>query len=254
MNDFTLSEYGRVKKEFIDTAEELGNMDPIIPFAIVLPCEYSVLEISRQYPMVGEHPDAYMRMPLDPAGKALIGHAQDVLLCFLAQLDEHYGNEGHTITNSRFGDMFDIIFEDAGEETFKNYAYLIDATKEGRFAKKYAGNNVILSEDLDAMVEQVRTLSYRVMPCTVDGLHWLVSDGEDGRRYLSIFNNEGNTRDLELGDVIDHRADRRVKVTFKEDVEVRIVRSFSDGVKLERVDAKNWYVTVPAAEMVILSY
>lgn len=253
MHDFTLSEYGKVKKEFIDTAEELGNMDPVTPFAIVLPCEYSVLEISRQYPLVGEHPDAYMRMPLDPAGKALIGHAQDVLLSFLAQLDEHYGNEGHTITNSRFGDMFDIIFEDAGEETFKNYAYLIDATGEGRLARKYAGSNVILSNDLDAMTAQVKALAPQVMPCTVDGLHWLVSDSEDGRRYLSIFNNEGNTRDLELGDVIDHRADRRVKVTFKEETKLEVIRSFNDGVKLEKIDDKNWYVTVPAAELVILS-
>lgn len=254
MNDFTLSDYGRVKKEFIDTAEEIGNVDPVTPFAIVLPVEYSVLEIFNQYPQVGEHPDVYMRMPIDAAKQGIIGHAQDVLLCFLGQLDEHYGNEGHTIQNSRFGDMFDIIFEDASQETFKKYDYLIDATKDGRFAKKYAGGNVILSGDLEAMQAQVKALAPQVMPCTVDGLHWLVSIGEDGKRYLSIFNNEGNERSLELGDVIDHKADRRVKVSFKEKTQLEIFRMFSDDIKVEKIDDKNWYVTVPATQLVIFEF
>ena len=254
MNTFELSEYGEVKKEFIDTAEEIGNVDPITPFAIVLPVEYSILEIYKKGLKVGDHPDEYMKIPLNPEQKAYYGHVHDVLYSFLAQLDETYGNEWHTIQNSRFGDMFDLIYEDAGEETFKNYDYLIDATKDGRFAKKYAGCNVILSNDLDAMTEQVKALAPQVMPVTVDGLHWLVSVGEDGKRYLSIFNNEGNERSLEFGNVIDHNADRRVKVTFKEKNQLEVVRSFCDGIKVERIDDKNWYVTVPATQMVILSY
>ena len=254
MNEFTLSDYGRVKKEFIDTAEEIGNVDSVTPFAIVLPVEYSVLEINKQYPQLGEHPDVYMRMPIDAAKQGIIGHAQDVLLCFLGQLDAHCGNEGHTIQNSRFGDMFDIIFEDASEETFKKYDYLIDATRDSRFAKKYAGNNVIGSGDLEAMQAQVKALAPQVMPVTVDGLHWLASIGEDGKRYLSIFNNEGNERSLEFGDVIDHKADRRVKVSFKEAADLNVFRSFCDGVKLEKIDDKNYYVTVPATQLVIFTF
>ena len=254
MNDFTLSDYGRVKKEFIDSAEEIGNVDPITPFAIVLPVEYSVLEINTLYHKLGERPGEYMRMPIDAAKQEIIGHAQDVLLCFLGQLEEHYGNESHTIQNSRFGDMFDIIFEDASEDAFKKYDYLIDATKDGRFAKKYAGNNVIASDDLDAMEAQVKALASKIMPVTVDGLHWIVSVGEDGKRYLSIFNNEGNERSFEFGDVVDHSQDRRVKVTFQEPVQLDVVKSFSDGVKIEKIDNKNYYVTVPATELTILSY
>ena len=253
-HDFTLSEYGEVKKEFINTAEEIGNVDPITPFAIVLPVDYSILEISYKGFKVGDHPTEYMKIPLNAEEKAVYGKVHDVLYSFLAQLDETYGNEWHTIQNSRFGDMFDIIYEDAGEETFKKYAYLIDATKDSRFAKKYAGDNVILSDDLDAMTAKVKALAPQLMPVIVDGLHWLVSVGEDGKRYLTIFNNEGNERSLDLGDVIDHKADRRVKVTFKEKPQLEIVRSFCDGVKVERIDDKNWYVTVPGAEMVILSF
>ena len=104
------------------------------------------------------------------------------------------------------------------------------------------------------MSAQIEAVAPSVMPCVVDGLHWLVSYGEDGRRYLSIFNNDGNYRDIKLGDVIDHSVDRRVKVTFKEKAELEVIRSFCDGIKLERIDDKNWYVTVPATELVILTY
>ena len=254
--DFTLSEYGEVKKEFINTAEELGTLKTTTPFAIVLPKDYEIVEITGkecEYKL-GEHWDAYMRIPLNPERKAYYGHILDVLMLIFGTYGETYGNENQTITNSRFGDMFDIIYEDAGEEIFKKYAYLIDATKEGNFAAKQSGLNVLRSDDLEALAEQIEALAPQVMPCTVDGLHWLVSYGEDGRRYLSIFNNEGNDRDMKLGNVIDHRADRRVKVTFKDASELSIVRSFCDGIKLEKADAKNWYVTVPAAEVVILSF
>ena len=257
MNTFELSEYGEVKKEFINTAEEFGTLKTITPFAIVLPKDYEVLEINGRFEdyRVGVHRDKYMGTPLDPQQMEYYGHIQDVLRMIYAQLeDETYGNEGHTITNSRFGDMFDIIFEDAGDEIFSKYAYLIDATKEGNFAKKYAGSNVILSADLERMEADINAVAPKVMPCVVDGLHWLVSYGADGTRYLSIFNNEGNDRDMTLGNVIDHNADRRVKVTFKDAAQLQIVRSFCDGIKLERIDGKNWYITVPATEMVILSY
>ena len=85
-------------------------------------------------------------------------------------------------------------------------------------------------------------------------MHWIVSNGLDGKRYLGIFNNEGNNRDLELGDVIDPRAEKRVKVTFKEKAQLKVVRSFSDGIKIEKIDDQNWYVTVPGAEFVLLTY
>lgn len=256
MNDFTLSEYGEVKKEFINTAEELGTLKAVAPFAIVLPNDYAVLEIVGKYEdyRMGVHRDEYMRIPLDAERKAYYGHIQDVLRLIYAQLDETYGNEGHTLTNSRFGDMFDIIYADAGKETFKKYTCLIDATKEGSFAAKQPGLNVLRSDDLEALAQRINALAPQALPCTVDGLHWVLSAGENGARYLTIFNNEGNERDMKLGNVIDHRADRRVKVTFKEAAELQVVRSFCEGIRLERADANSWYVTVPAAEMVIFSY
>ena len=92
------------------------------------------------------------------------------------------------------------------------------------------------------------------MPVTVSGLHWLVSKNENGIRYLSIFNNEGNYRARPVGDSIDKNADRRVKVTFKNEANLNPLKLSSDEVKIERIDDKNCYVTVPAAGFAIFEY
>ena len=258
MNTFALSEYGQVKKEFIATAEELGNMKAIVPFAIVLPCAYSVLEIKPRYEdlRIGIHWDEYLGCPLNSEEKAWYGHIQDVLRLIYTRKEEIHGNEWHTMTNSRFGDLFDIIYEDAGEMVFRKYDCLIDATMTGDFAKKQAGSGlrVLESKDLEQLEANIHALTPQFMPCVVDGLHWLVSVGRDGTRYLTIFNNEGNDRDMKLGNIIDRKADRRVKVTFQDAAKLSTVRSYHDDVTLERADDRTWYVNVPAAQMVILAF
>lgn len=92
------------------------------------------------------------------------------------------------------------------------------------------------------------------MPVTVDGLHWLVSRDNDGKRYLSLFNNEGNYRARPVGDTIDRNADRTVKVTFKDSAELKALKLCSDDVKTEKQYDKTYYVTVPAAGFAIFEY
>ena len=126
----------------------------------------------------------------------------------------------------------------------------------GDFAKKQAGSGlrVLESKDLEQLEANIHALTPQFMPCVADGLHWLVSVGRDGTRYLTIFNNEGNDRDMKLGNIIDRKADRRVKVTFQDAAKLSTVRSYHDDVTLERADDRTWYVNVPAAQMVILAF
>lgn len=258
MNTFELSEYGQVKKDFIATAEALGTMKAVAPFAIVLPCAYSVLEIHDRYEdyRIGVHRDAYLGCSLNPEEKAWYGHIQDVLRLIYGRKEEIHGNEWHTMTNSRFGDLFDIIYEDAGDDVLRKYDCLIDATLTGQFAKKQAGSGyrILESKDLEQLEAGIHALTPQYMPCVVDGLHWLVSVGEDGTHYLTVFNNEGNDRDMKLENIIDRKADRRVKVVFQDDAKLRVMRSYHDDVTLERSDDRTWYINVPAAQMVILVF
>ena len=257
MNTFELSEYGIAKKEFIDFARNHKNVKQVTPFAIVLPKEYACVEIHNPFRVrkIDQFSDTYMRIKLDDKQKAFNGHVENVLKLVYESYGEKYGNEGHVMTNSRFGDMFDIIYEDASDEVLSKYDAFVDASPDARFVNKNGNKyRVFSSENLDKLECDLKCRAQEVMPVVVDGLHWLVSKNNDGIRYLSVFNNEGNYRARPVGDTVDRNADRRVKVSFKDVVDLKAIKCSSDEVKIEKQDDKTYFVTVPAAEFVIFNF
>ncbi len=258
MKEFTLSDYGKVKKDFIDTALTLRGIKAITPFAIVLPKAYACVQIPEIEDVYefGIHRDTYLSKKIDEGQKAYYGHVEDVLKLIFQRNGDVWGNEGHVMTNSRFGDVFDVIYEDAPMEAFKNYEYLIDASPDNAFYTKMSesGLKVLKSDDLGYLENTLPILIKEVMPCNADGLHWLCSGDSAGRRYLSIFNNEGNERDLGRGDIIHPEADKRIKVEFKNPGElVKVKEGYREAV-IEKADDNTYYVTVPAASFVIVEY
>ena len=258
MNTFELSPYGFAKKEFIDFTQEIGGVQARVPFAIVLPTEYEapeVLDIFGKY-RFGEHRSTYLLRDMNDSEAKIVNHAEDVLKFFFGRNeDETYGNEGHVLTNSRFGDMFDIIYEDAPKEVFKKYDMLIDASYDGGFLaeNKNLGIKIVSSHSFDTLARKVNEEACKVLPVTVSGLHWVLSDGE-GKRYLTIFNNEGNNRTLELGDDVMHEADMTVAVKFNIPNSFKCVKCGTDKVKIEKKDDNTYFVTIPAAGFGIFEY
>ncbi len=258
MQDFTLSSYGQTKKEFIDTALDLQGVKSMTPFAIVLPKDYycvEVLNTVREKDM-GVRNGKFMDTPLGADELAYYGHIEEVLSLFFERNGEVYGTEGHVITNSRFGDVFDIIYEDASDETFAQYAYLIDVTKDGSFAQSKSGSDlkILESGDLEKLAYEIDQKITETMPVWVDSLCWLVSTDDRGRRFLSIFNNEGNTRTTVHGDVIDHKADRTVKISTRDSVDFWIFKSPKAGASITKKDDHTYYVEVPGSEFLILEF
>lgn len=260
MQNFTLSEYGKTKKNFIKTAEKLRGIQAVIPFAIVLPKRYCCVELPDIWDLdtykYGLHRDEYMKCVLNAEDKAYYGHIEDVLKMIYARVAEQTDSEAHVLTNSRLPDLFDIIYEDADDSVFAQYEYLIDATKEGTFAASAAAKNhkVLLSYDLDALEQQLKQLAKDVMPCYADGLHWLVSVDENGQKYLTIFNNEGNERFLDRGNVLDHKMDKWVNVSFKEVPKFRVVAASDLDVAIRKGENNGYRVFVPAAGFVVLAF
>ena len=259
MHDFTLSEYGLVKKKFINEALHLQDVKAVIPFAIVLPKKYScvsIQEIARFE--VGKHGNTHLESPMSEEDAAYFGHMQDVLKLFYCRNGKIYGNESHVLTNTRFGEVADIIYEDASDEALRQYEYLIDATPDSSFAKAKAGSDlkILESANLEVLESNMHKLIPQAMPCYVDGLCWVVSTDGSGKRYLSIFNNEGNMRTVEHGDTLDPEADRVVTVTFKEAAELKVVKEslMVKGVGIQKVDTNTYKVKVPAAAFVVWEY
>lgn len=256
MQTFELSEYGLAKKDFIDFTQQMPKVKAYVPFAIVLPKKYECVEIVEPHrPDIYEvRRDSYMECPLTREQKAYFGHVEDVLKRIYYRSGEVYGNEGHTLTNSRFGDLFDIIYEDLPDEVYKKYGYLVDASPDGAFAGKKGGMLRILeSSDLDGLEDLLHSLE-QTLPCRVDGLHWLLSEDENGGRYVSVFNNEGNTRSVKHGDRLDPAADRRVRVTLQQPGALQTVKGSCGEITCKQLSETEWEVHVPAAGFVILKY
>ena len=258
METFELSVYGQVKKDFINDALNYKGMKPAVPFAIVLPRDFYAIEIPQVPDMtyVGEHRDEYMQCKLNDTEKAYYGHIEDVIKFIFERCEEPIGNEGHTLTNSRFGDIFDIVYEDTPIEALAKYDYLIDATPSDAIVEKLGKDHKVLSSrDLNALEAKVKDISRELLPCTVDSLHWIVSEDAVGQKYLTVFNNEGNERSLAHGDTIDHAADRCVTVSFKEKAAPVIkAPSTSEGVKLTKVSDTEYKLFMPATTLAIIAF
>ena len=232
-------------------------------FAIVLPTDYVCVEIPEPFEVevfanyrVGHHRDLYMRSPLNGSEKEYFGHIEDVLKLIYEPNGENYGNEGHVLTNSRFGDFFDIIYSDVDESALSRYEYLIDATKDGSFLRSKAdkGYKILDSSDIEALEAEIHRLEKDCLPCVVDGLHWLVSRDKNGNNYLTVFNNEGNERDETYGDTVDRNADRTVKVSFRNEAGLLKIQGSDNGFKIEKLDPCNYFVTVPAAGFAVMTF
>lgn len=256
MNDFTLSPYGEVKKAFIHKAETLRGITAEVPFAIVLPKSYSCVQIREK--IYTYKPNSYMTYTLSKSASDDINHIESVLeLVFNKHGDEKPVLEDRVICNNGFGDVFDVIYEDANDNTFNKYEYLIDATKSGNFiAKKPAlANKILLSDNLDKLSLEIKRLTRQIMPLYVDGRStWLVSYDECGKRYLSVFNNEGNTRTYQKGDEIDNAFDEAVTITLKKPADLKPVVEGAFKCKLSRKDDLTYILDVPATSFAIYEF
>ena len=252
---FELSPYGRVKKEFIEFAREFKTVKAHVPFAIVLPLSYKCVEIysieKGQKKVRGE----YMARKLPEWETNYFGHIEDTLDFIFERNEKSYGNEGHVMTNSRFGDLFDIIYEDASDEVFSKYDALIDTTPDSAITNALGGKyRVFESTDFNKLELDVNALAKEILPVTVDFLHWLISKDKEGRRFLTIFNNEGNYRSNLKGDSIIREADRAVTLSFKESTALKVIKTGSYDVEIEKLDDKTYRVMVPATRFVIFEF
>ncbi|MBE6913299.1 MAG: hypothetical protein E7473_12335, partial [Ruminococcaceae bacterium] len=176
MESFELSPYGKTKKDFIGVAEKLRGIHVKVPFAIVLPQKYSAVQIRLNFPWMDKNaPYEYMRASVSKEDETYFKQVEGVLNYIFQNDGKGYGNENHTITNSRFGDVFDVVYEDTSPVALSKYEYLIDATPDGAFSKANTQYKIIGSADLDKLREKLEEAIKEVMPIWADDLCWLVS-------------------------------------------------------------------------------
>ncbi len=254
MKEFTLSPYGQIKKDFINETADIDGVKAEVPFAFVVPNKYNFIQIRDM--IMKYKPYLYLRSELPKEEYEYYRHIDTVLGFAFERSGKEYGNEGHVIANSHFGDVFDVIYEDASEEVLNKYEYLIDTTPDSSFAKKMQKTKfkVIESTDYDELIVKLKGLIKEVMPVYVSDLCWLVSHDDKGRRYLSIFNNEGNIRNIYHGDFVDPNADRTVDVTFKVPTDIKVFKEGNFPSEITKISDTSYKIKVPATAFIVMEF
>lgn len=196
-HDFELSSYGTIKRDFLRFTERFPDVgETYTPFAIVIPANIAIWEIS--------HNREYLGFPLNEETKC-ISVIREVMDQFLGH-SGRYGNHSHVIKNGGFPDVFDIIHADQ-TDAIEKYDYLIDLSDDRSFANTH--KNIVEIDEINSILD-------RMLPCRISGdIHTMYNRTRDGWIVL-IMNNEGILCDNFAGDCRIPEAVAAVKITMKE--------------------------------------
>ena len=221
---YELSEYGLVKKRFLDFADKYSDVgEKLAPIACVLPNDLLSLTIGEEdrlfgYALEGDELDA------DRKRRAAIKEIFINSACML-------GSETRTLINSEIPDAVDILNVGDGK-ALEKYAYIVDLTNDANFSEQH--KNCISPNEVKGILDEI-------LPCRVSGgLHYLVNKrGEDGY-YLSVFNHSGVVRSCEEGEKILPEATQTVEIELKDG------RSLTHLEGSEEIEFRNgkYFVTI----------
>ena len=193
--DFVLSPYGQVKKEFLEFARKYTDIgDKLTPIAVVLPKDLMVLDNIYE-------DDLYCGFRVE--SEALAKIKQGIRAVFTESLPM-VGRETRVLKNSDVPDAVDLLNDD--DSVLDRYEYLVDLTCDEEFARKHP--NICTIAD-------VKPLLKKCLPCYVEGnAHWLVNARTSGGYYLTVFNHSGITRSVSEGEGVLPEAETTVTLSF----------------------------------------
>ena len=236
--DFELTPYGKIKKEFLDFVKKYDIGKPITPVAAVLPKDLMFLN------SIHETSDIYMNMPIYTDFAESMRKIRKGLCTLFSDRFEMKGNEykekpdgnQYIMANSQIPDAIDIIHEDS--KTIGDYEYLVDLTSGGLKNK-----NVVEAKD-------VQDILLKLLPCTVSGnAHWLITKNED-RHFAIIFNNDGVFFDSQKGEYALKECAHEVKITVKNSKKAEFIYGNTDF----RCEGADYYAKIPAGDFIVIGF
>ena len=250
-DEFDLTPYGEVKKEFLSFYGKHNIGKHYSLFAIVLPKEFPIVDLTFIY-----YGGEYLDRTGDKQRSDNLKYIRDILLSVFYKKDyEVSSDENRVLTNSEIGDLFDIVYEDVGYDTLSKYPYLIDTTRDFTFTKENKGlyKNILCFNNIDQLKNELNIIMSKELSCTVHGdALWLLNKTEDGW-IITIMNNDGVKRNTKQGDVYIKEADKKVLIKFKVKPEnISVIAGWPDNY-LTAISKETYSVTIKAGGFVIIS-
>ena len=233
--DYELSPYGEVKKEFIDLVRKYSDVGKkLAPFAAVLPADFKVLEGIRS-------PEIHLSYPIFGAEQKKLALIKEKICQIFSTPTQMLGSETSTLINSDMPDCVDILTDIPS--ALSSYDYLIDLTCDPKFAAEHS--NICLAEDIPSLAK-------KLLPCYVEGgLHWTVNERKGGGFYLAVFNHSGVMRSVAEGEYVLPEASVTSKVSFAaSEVSPRVLEG---GGKLEKENGE-YRLTLSGGDWCLIAF
>ncbi len=241
-----LSEYGLVKKSFIDFTRKYPDIgEKMAPIAVVLPADLPTYVVQREGESHTGDPLGHMyQCPLgDEKGKRW-DHIRDTMDSIFRNTYPMIGNECRGLCNSRLPDAVDVLTEKE-ESALEKYAYIVDLTGNPDFAARH--DNIIPA---DKVAEKLGKL----LPVKVEGeCHYMVNRLPDGEFYLTIFNHNGIVRTVADGEYGLPEAATTLRITLAPDFADRTLQQLEGEGKTEQKDGA-YTVTLQAGEYIFMKF
>jgi hypothetical protein len=224
---YYITPYGKVKKDFLSFVSKNKDLGAIYtPFALVLPDELEMFDLKY---FSNWHSHYLARESTDEESK-IYEHVKKVFKLIFGESRSVYGNEGHVMTNSAFGDHFDIIYQ-SSKTAYQNYDYLIDLSYNSSLKQNCDSSKIIETADIEVFERELTDILKKELPCIVEGgIHWLLNKKKD-KWIISLFNNEGVNRNSEKGDEFLTEGNVTVKIIFKETPNINLIFGENSGVR-----------------------
>ncbi len=238
LKDFELSEYGLVKKKFLDFTSKYPDLgETYTPVAIVLPAELPIYTF--------EPADKYLGYPLEQKDSAFAEKIRNIkkimnkLFYKKAPDYDWVGRDAHCMQNTDYPDVFDIIHGDM-HQALEGYDYIIDLTGDADFAK--AHSNIVSVDELNDILTDI-------LPCCFsETLHIVYNRTENGW-LVFVANNKGISRTADGGEFADENT-AIVSDIILTATDMKIIKLEGSGELL--FDGKEYKLSLAAGQWIIL--
>lgn len=204
--DYPLTDYGRITREFLRVSEPLGGVEPIVPGAVVLPPDAAGVEVRY---VSGQRDDLYERFPPDALHVRMRHFAAGVL----AARPYRYGKDDFNLTPSPWIGSFDVLSADAPAGLLDRYRLLVYFDEKQAKASAASGPRVISYIGSDGDAAQCIEALMATAPVRVEGeVGCCVARlASSATLVIGLFNNQGISK-RNGTETADPAAARPVKV------------------------------------------
>ncbi|MHC4675903.1 MAG: hypothetical protein ACYTBZ_25720, partial [Planctomycetota bacterium] len=185
--DYPLTEYGRVVKDFLGISSRYSRPEPVVPAVMVMPPGAGGIDVRYLF---GEREQLYGLIAADEFHVRLRQFAEDVF----AARPRRSGADDFNLTPSPWIGCFDVVSADAPANLLAQYGLVIYFDQERAEKSSVPIERVFFYEGNKQDSERCIHAVSKLLPVHVEGEVGCVQARADGKYLVGIFNNQGITK------------------------------------------------------------